>query len=74
MRRPMQGVSFTLSIQEIVEEKRPWTCIYISSLDKVSIPCGRGGIGGIVTAVNQVTTFSLVGLLKELVAKEVDWS
>ncbi|EKY02251.1 hypothetical protein HMPREF9134_00640 [Porphyromonas catoniae F0037] len=41
----MQGVSFTLSIQEIVGEKRPWTCIYISSLDKVSIPCGKGGIG-----------------------------
>ena len=29
---------------------------------------------GVVTAVNQVMSFTHVRLLKELVAKEVDWS
>ncbi len=42
----MQGVSFTLSMQEIVGEKRPWTCIYISSLDKVSIRAEEEELGG----------------------------
>jgi len=68
----MQGVSFTLSMQEIIGEKRPWTCIYLLFGQGLNTVRKRRN-WGVVTAVNQVISFTHVRLLKELVYKVVDW-